>query len=136
MEEKDREVRIGENRMYLGEDNILYVTIVGEIDEKIANEIKKVIHRYQDTVKDKYDVLADLNKSGKHSSGARKTWKEMTENDQVGRVAMFGMHPVARVMASFVMGITRKKDLCFFRSKGKALSWLKDGKEVSEIKGW
>ena len=136
MEARDREVWIGENRLYLGGDKILYVTAVGEIDDKTANEMKEVNHRYRNMVKEKYDVLVDLNRSGKHTSGARKTWKEMTENDQVGRVAMFGMHPVARVMASFVMGITRKKDLCFFRSKGKALSWLKDGKEVSEIKGW
>ena len=126
MEEKDREVRIGENRMYLGEDNILYVTIVGEIDEKIANEIKKVIHRYQDTVKDKYDVLADLNKSGKHSSGARKTWKEMTENDRTKKIAMFGMHPVARVVASFVIGVTKKKDIRFLKTKEDALTWLKE----------
>ncbi len=34
--EKDREIWVGENRFYLGEDNITYFFIVGELDENIA----------------------------------------------------------------------------------------------------
>ncbi|MBE3140395.1 MAG: hypothetical protein IMZ53_07420 [Thermoplasmata archaeon] len=32
----EREIWVGENRMYLGEDNILYITLVGEMDEKMG----------------------------------------------------------------------------------------------------
>jgi hypothetical protein len=126
MENKDREIRVGENRLYLGEDNVLYVTVFGEIDEKIAIAIKEADLKFKNIVEEKYDVLADINKSGKHSSEARKIWKEMTEHEKTGKVAMFGMHPVARVIASFVMGVTRKKDMRFFKTKEKALLWLKE----------
>jgi hypothetical protein len=34
MREEDRELLVGENRLYLSEDNILYETAVGEQDEK------------------------------------------------------------------------------------------------------
>jgi hypothetical protein len=126
MENKDREIRVGENRLYLGEDNVLYVTIFGEVDEKIAIALKEADLKFKNMVEEKYDVLADLNKSGKHSSESRKIWKEMTEHDKTGKVAIFGMHPVARVIASFVMGVSKKKDMRFFKTKEEALLWLKE----------
>ena len=126
MENKDREIRVGENRLYLGEDNVLYVTVFGEIDEKIAIAIKEADFKFKNMVEEKYDVLADINKSGKHSSESRKIWKEMTEHEKTGKVAIFGMHPVARVIASFVMGVSKKKDMRFFKTKEEALAWLKE----------
>jgi hypothetical protein len=126
MENKDREIRVGENRLYLGEDNVLYVTIFGEVDEKIAIALKEADLKFKNMVEEKYDVLADLNKSGKHSSESRKIWKEMTEHDKTGKVAIFGMHLVARVIASFVMGVSKKKDMRFFKTKEEALLWLKE----------
>ena len=50
----------------------------------------------------------------------------MLENEKIGKVALFGLHPVARVIAAFIMGITRKKDMRFFKSKEEALAWLKE----------
>ena len=126
MENKDREIQIGENRLYLGEDNVLYIAIFGEVDEKIAIAIKEADLKFKNMVEEKYDVLADLNKSGEHSSESRKIWKEMTEHDKTGKVAIFGMNPVARVIASFVMGVSQKKDMRFFKTKEEALAWLKE----------
>ena len=48
------------------------------------------------------------------------------ELEKIGKIAMFGMHPVARVVASFVMGVTNKEDMRFFKSKEDALLWLKE----------
>jgi len=53
---------------------------------------------------------------------ARKSF----EAEGVGKVAMIGMHPVARMIMSFVMGITQKKDICVFKTKEDALKWLKE----------
>jgi len=125
MEEKDREIWIGEHRLYLGEDNIFYITVVGEIDGKTAAEVAEIDNKFKSMVEGKFNVLADLNKGGKQSTEARKIWKEMTEDDRTGKIAMYGMHPVARVLASFVMGVSRKKDMRFFKTKEEALAWLK-----------
>ena len=125
MEEKDREIWIGKQRFYFGEDNILYVTLVGEIDVKIVIAMKEADLKLRNMVEKKFDILVDLNKSGKHSPEARKILQEMSEQHKTGKIAMFGMHPVARVLSSFIIGLTRKKDMRFFKTKQKALAWLK-----------
>ena len=126
MKEKEREIWIGKSRFYLGEDNILYETVVGEIDGKMAIAMLKGTSELEDMVEGKVNTLIDLNKAGKTSSKARKIGQEAFEHEKIGKVALFGLNPVARVIASFVMGVTRKKDMRFFGSKEKALAWLKE----------
>jgi hypothetical protein len=53
-------------------------------------------------------------------------WKEIIENERTDRIAIFGLHPVARVIASFIMGVTKKKEMRFFKTKEEALRWLKE----------
>jgi len=126
MEEKDREIWIGENRFYLGENNILYETIVGEIDEKTALASKEATIKMRSKVEGRLNILIDLTRAGKPTPEARKIGQEELEHETVGKVALFGMHPVARVIASFVMGVSSKKDMRFFKTREKALAWLKE----------
>ncbi len=72
MKEKEREIWIGKSRFYLGEDNILYETVVGEIDGKMAIAMLKGTSELEDMVEGKVNTLIDLNKAGKTSSKARK----------------------------------------------------------------
>ncbi len=126
MEEKDREIWVGKNRIYLGEDNVLCVTNVGEIDEKLAIEIKEAVLKLMNMVEGKVHTLTDLNKAGKSTSQARKVFQELAEHEKQGKNAFYGMHPVARVLASFFMGISKKKDMRFFKTKEEARAWLKE----------
>ena len=77
--------------------------------------------------KGKVDVLVDLNKAGQASSKARETFKGMSEDENVGRVAIFGVHPVAKVLASFFMEVSKNRNIRFFKTKEAALEWLKEG---------
>jgi len=124
--ENGREIWVGQNRLYLGDDNILYVTVVGEWDEKTATEISEADSKLRNMIEGTMDVLINLNKAGKQTSGARKIVKELGEHEKTGKVALFGLHPVAKILASFVMGITRKKDMRFFKTEEEALAWLKE----------
>jgi len=126
MEDKDREIMVGENRLYLGEDNILYETVVGTQDRKMAIALKEVTDKLKNMVEGRVNVLIDLNQARKPSPEARKVGKEAFEDEKIGKVAFFGLHPVARVIASFVMGVTRKKDMRFFKTKQAALAWLRE----------
>jgi len=134
MEEKEVEVRqvsereiwVGESRFCLGEDDILYETIVGKQDEKTVIAALEYHNKFKNMVEGKMKMLLDINKAGQVSSGARKIGKETFEDEKVGKVAFVGLHPVARVIASFVMGVTRKKDMRFFKTKEEALAWLKE----------
>lgn len=127
MEEKEREIWVGGNRIYLGEDNILDIINVEEIDEKTAIAIKEAVLKLMNMVEGKVHTLTDLTKAGKTTPEARKIGKEMFEHERLGKVAMFGLHPVAKVIASFVMGVAKKKDIRFFKTKEEALVWLKEG---------
>lgn len=121
----EREFWVGESRIYLGKDNIIYVTSVGEDDEKTALASKDVILKFADMVEGKVNLIADINKIGKQSSAARKIWKDLSEHEKGGKVALFGLNPVARMIASFIMGISRNKNMRFFKTKEDAFAWLK-----------
>ena len=125
MNDKDREIWVGENRLYLGEDNIVYVTVVGDQDEVTAAAIMKAIETLMNLVEGKVNILIDLNQVGQPSPEAREIGQEAFEDEKFGKIALFGLHPVARVIASFVMGVTRKKDIRFFKTNEEALAWLK-----------
>ena len=122
----EREIWVGESRLYLGEHNIIYETLVGEQDEKAVLAIYEASNRLANTVEGKVNVLVDLSEAGQASSGARKKGQEMLEDKIFAKVALFGLHPVARVVASFFMGVTRKKDIRFYKTREEALAWLKE----------
>lgn len=122
----DREVWVGEERLYLGEDNIVYITAAGEVDEKKAIVIREVVLKFTKMVEGEINLLIDLNKAGKQSPEARNIWKELSEvSEGVGKIALFGLHPVARILASFVKGVIKKTNIHFFKTKEEALKWLK-----------
>jgi hypothetical protein len=125
-QEDNREIGIGESRVCLGEDNIIYAIPIGDIDEKIATSIIEAIRDLMNIVGENVNGIVDLNKCGEQSPKARKIFRELNDDKRVGRLAFIGMHPVARVLASFAMGISRNKNLRFFKSKEDALVWLKE----------
>ena len=75
----------------------------------------------------KVNCLVDLNSAGKPSVEARKVGMEGFRNKKFGKIALIGSHPVAKVLAFFVMGVIKKKDMRFFKTKEEALKWLKKG---------
>ncbi len=126
MENKDREIWVGKNRLYLGEDNITYFFMVGEHDENTARACGEAFLKLIKMGEGKVNALGDLNETGKQSPVAGKIWNEVSEHVKVGKLALIGMHPVARVIASFVIGTTKKKDMRFFKTKEEAMAWLKE----------
>jgi hypothetical protein len=126
MTKNDREIWVGKNHTYLGDDNIMYTTVVGEVTEDMAKAIRDAHYKFMNIAGKKVSSLVDLNKAGKQPPEARKIGREMFENEKIGKIALFGLHPVARVIASFVMGVAKKKDIRFFRTKEEALAWLKE----------
>jgi hypothetical protein len=123
---EDKEIWVGENRFYLDENNLLLVTIVGEHDDQIAKEMQIEFLKLLEMVDGKVKIYADNTRSGKASPEARKMFSSLTEHKKVGKVAVFGANPVARVIATFVMGLSKNKDIGFFSSKEKAMAWLKE----------
>ena len=126
MEKNEKEVWIGESRFYLGEDNTIYVDIVGELDKKTAQDMRDAFYKLLKMIDGKGNVFADNNRSGKPTPEARRIFKIMTEHEKVDKVAVFGMHPVARILATFVVGFSKNKNINIFKSKEEALAWLRE----------
>ena len=122
----ERELWVGDHRFYLGEGNIIYCTTVGAIDAEMAIAFDEVTLKLMNMVDGKVNLFIDLSRTGLATSKSRKMGKKRFELEKIGKIAMFGMHPVARVLASFVMGITKKEDMRFFKIKEEALAWLKE----------
>ncbi len=91
--------------------------------------LNKAALELTNSIEGRVNVFVNLNKAGKSSPGARKIGSEFLSNEIFGKIAYFGLHPVARVLASFFMGMSKKKDMRFFKNKEKALSWLKGEEE-------
>ncbi len=122
----DREFIVGENRFYLGEDNILYVTTVGEIDGKTALAMREVDSKLKDMVNKKVHVLVDVNKARKPSVKAKEVLSEMIKDNRTKKIAVYGMSPVVKVIVAFVVGLFRGGEICFYSTREEALEWLKE----------
>jgi hypothetical protein len=118
------EFKMGENKLSLIEGNIIDIVAQGEQTTEIALNHEKICELLSSGLEGKINYLIDLNKCGKNSTEARKLWKEMSERENTNKVATFGLNPVARVIASFVIGKLQKGDLRFFLTKGEAMSWI------------
>ena len=85
---------------------------------------KKNVLKLLNVADGKVDSPVDLNKV-KPSVAARNIGKDAFQHEKVGKLAIFGMHPVAKMLASFLIGTSNKKDIRFFKTKEEALAWLK-----------
>ena len=122
----DKEIWVKTNKFSIIHDNIIYVIAVGEQTTEFAKAQAEICMKMSGLIKGKVNFMIDLNKSGKNSPGARKTWKTLTEHDNTGKVATFGLHPVAKVIASFVMRVSGGNKMRFFSTKEEAIAWLKE----------
>jgi len=130
----EKEIWVGKNRFYLDENNIFHMIIIGDVDKKLASTMIEVTDNLGNVFEEKTLVLIDLNKVKNTSSKARKVGMEEFGNKKIAKIALFGMHPVARVIASFVMGVSKNKSMRFFKTKKEALSWLKNEPPISQKK--
>jgi hypothetical protein len=117
--------QIGENKISIPEPNILFIESIGNQTDEVAKVYYDFYLKLTNNIEGKMHVVVDINNSKKSSTQARRTWKALSELEQTGKVALFGLHPVAKVLATFVMRITNKNDISFFKTKEEAFAWVK-----------
>ena len=124
MKYEDKETWAGENRFHLGEDDIMYVELVGKYDFPSALALREAYLKMLRNVNGKVNIFVDNSRSSKPSQEARNIFAKMIEHEQCGKIAVFGLNPVTRVIASFVLG--KRKNTEIFKTKEEALLWLKE----------
>lgn len=124
----EREIWHGRVKTFLIEENIIYVITDGDQTLESASMQIEINNRMSILVEGKINYLIDLNKAGKNSSEARQIWNQISEQENTNKIAMYGLHPVARVIASFAMGGSKRKNQRFFTTKEESLKWLLEKK--------
>ncbi len=117
---------IGKTRIILCDNTIIHVTVDGDQTDEIAMVTKDLCLRLFKLVDGKINFLIDLNRCGKNSRRARLAWNELSENGKCNKVAIFGLNPVARLIASFVIGFSSEKNQRFFMTEKEARAWIAD----------
>lgn len=118
------EFKMGENTLSLIEGNIIDVVAQGEQTAEVALKHKKICEMLSSGLEGKINYLINLNKCGKNATEARQIWKEFSESENTNKVATFGLNPVSRVIASFVIGKIEKGAINFFKTREEAISWI------------
>ena len=95
MEKQDREIKIGENTLYLGEDNILRETFVGRPDEATAKEIAEAANTLRNMVDGKVDTIVNIDKIEMITPKVVESAVANLTKARVGRVAVVGKNPIA-----------------------------------------
>jgi hypothetical protein len=126
MQQIEKLVYVGKNRFELLDDNILFVTIEGEVDKETAIKCRDLSLKFFEIANGQMKSLVDLTRATKQPPESRRIVQEMWNDQSRGKVALFGLNPVSRVVASFVIGSTGQKDLKFFKTKDEALAWLNE----------
>jgi hypothetical protein len=122
----EKEFLVGENRVFLDDDTIQNIILVGDTDAMTAKALVDCLTGLTRGIDGKIRTLVDLNMAGKASSEMRTMGRVMIQDDKTGKVALFGLHPVARVLASFIIGVTGGKNIRFFKTRDEALVWLRE----------
>jgi len=123
----EREYLVGETRAMLMDNHIIKVEVVGPQPTEDAYALYNATRRLEKLVSGKVSYLIDLNRAGKNSPEASRLWKRATEEKNVYKVAQFGLHPVARVLASFVNSLnSNNHNIRFFSSMEEGLQWIKE----------
>ncbi|WP_167605233.1 hypothetical protein [Maribellus sediminis] len=120
---------IGNNTYTIREGNIIHIVTHGDFPVELALEIKNFCLAQAGKMDGKCSYLVDLTNCGKNDPAAREIWKEISNDASTNKVATFGMNPVARVIANFVIGTYGGVNMRLFRNEKDALAWILEGED-------
>ena len=128
------EYKINNHTMLLAQNAVILITVKGALDRETVIRLSDIMQRFIPYLENtgQFNVLIDLNHAGKPSIEARETLKKLNDHPKIGKVAHFGMNPVAKVLANFVMGISKNKNMRFFHSRESAEEWLNNNAGKTE----
>jgi hypothetical protein len=115
---------IGPTQVKVINGNLVNIKAVGPQNYDTAMAHVAIFNQIYNEAKRPIMFLVDLNHAGKNSAEARKVWKDISENQNTYKVGLVGIHPVARVIAGFVMIISASSKMQFFSTPEKALRWI------------
>ncbi|HSX47254.1 MAG TPA: porin PorA family protein [Patescibacteria group bacterium] len=123
-----------ETRVELTKDDIIRVTVIGNVNASTVIETQKKTQSLINNLKSKNKpslILVDLSQTLKEDSGARNAAKKFL-NMKFDRIAIFGAtKPLGKTVIYLIRSAGILKHAKYFKSEKNALLWLKTGKSTS-----
>ncbi len=117
------------HKIHMGDDGILYLSFIGDVGKEDWNAYLNAIQLYLNnaTAERPVHFLVDSSQLDKISASARRSLIDSFRNTdpRVGKTALMGTSPYARVLTGFVLKATGRKDIRFFATEEEALAWLR-----------
>lgn len=116
--------------MYVDKDKIMHIKFYRIKDSAIQEEQAKYTVRESNKILDAYPgkkmrAVIDVRESLKVFSRARKIYGTFLKDKRIGKVAFFGVNTVMKVVLSFIMAFSGKKNTKIFKTEEECLEWLK-----------
>ena len=110
------------------EEGILLSTFTGDIDLDSVNEFVNNVKPYLNGATPIIHFVVDAKNEGRWSVQARQQFTEIFDNQQpYGKVGIINAGRITRVVATFLMIATDRRDLVrFFNTQSDAIAWLKE----------
>lgn len=122
----ENEYHIGKSRTVFIDKKIIHVAPEGEITTEMALKHVELDSKLLQIAEGQVNYLINLNKSGKNSLAANEMFKNLCHHPKVNKIAIYGLNPVARVIAAFVIGLDPNKKQQFFKTEEQARNWLSE----------
>ncbi|MEZ5070552.1 MAG: STAS/SEC14 domain-containing protein [Bacteroidales bacterium] len=119
------EYNVGTNKVVIREDRIVHITVIGEQDDAIAQGFLDFHEKAHNIVGGKIRYLIDINQTGKASPMARRVYKQLGEMETTERVALYGAHPLAKLVGNMVLSTFARNEAKFFNDEKSALQWIR-----------
>ncbi|MFT7585231.1 MAG: hypothetical protein ACI9EW_001655 [Cellvibrionaceae bacterium] len=109
------------------EEGILLSSFRGKIDLDSVNEFVTNVEPYLDGASSVLHFIVDANNEERWSLSARREFTKIFDSKSYGKVGILNAERVTRIVATFLMVATRRKDsVRFFDNESDALAWLKE----------
>lgn len=123
MEQIKCEIQIQHTTIRLSDNNLILIG-KGGYDKQLASLVRDAILDILNSSSVKIDILADFNEAGKSSSEAREIWRELATHKNIGKIACLGAHPLAKILAVFILKLSQNGRFRFFSKTEEAMMWL------------
>lgn len=117
-------------KIWIEDDMIMIDIWETKWDEEGAQKFIEELNKVLETVEGKAKILCDASKAGfGPTPQALHVYTELFKSPKIGKSAVFGLSSPNRVLVSFLLGASGKKDLKVFATKEEAVKWLKEQSE-------
>ena len=104
---------------------IIHLCIPPDAGTKEIQELGDASKAHAKNIGQPFDVLLEVTNARISTFSDAGAWKEIVNYKIIRKMALYGEHPLSESLSAFFMGINRKKEMRYFKTKEAAVAWLR-----------